>query len=255
MFFYFKCILLTSIVFLWISTINILPVKADMEVSPSLKEQVLQIIRDYPEVIIKSLEDYQRSEYEKKLQARKKLFNNIKTKPQVVIGNSPTKGSSKQNIILIEFADFQCPYCAEVQKTLKRFMNRHQEKVTLVYKNLPLVDLHPEAMNAAKAAYAASLQNKFWEYHDILFAKQKKLSEVLYIEIAQQLELDISRFNQDRRSDIVNQAINQDIDLAEQLGVQSTPFFIMNKEVLSGSFKLSEIEKIFSSIENDSKYN
>ena len=95
-------------------------------------------------------------------------------------------------------------------------------------------------MPAAEAAWAASQQGKFWEYHDALFENQNTLGESLYLELAEQMELDIDKFNADR--ELASEKISQDIELAESLGIQGTPFFILNEEVFSGAVGLSELE-------------
>ena len=90
-----------------------------------------------------------------------------------LIGNSPTKGPQDAEIVLIKFSDFQCPYCAIAAADMKTFTQAHTTDVLYVYKNFPLVSIHPEAMPAAKAAWAAGQQDQFWLYHDGLFAYQR----------------------------------------------------------------------------------
>ncbi|MEB3337245.1 MAG: thioredoxin domain-containing protein, partial [Leptolyngbyaceae bacterium] len=181
-------------------------------------------------------------------QSRQSLLQQMKTNPKQIIGQSPTLGSAAQKIVLVEFSDFQCPFCARASGILKEFMTRHGDEVTLTYKHLPLVSIHPEAMPAAKASWAAAQQGKFWEYHDALFAQQEQLGEALYLATAQALKLNLDKFNRDRKSEAANAAIQQDLAIAEKLGIEGTPFFIMNGETFSGAVPLSELEKILAKV-------
>ncbi len=223
-----------------------LPAQAATRISPQLEEQVLQIIREHPEVLIESVQAYQQQQQQKIQQARQAFLQELKTNPQAIIADSPTKGASNPKTLLIEFSDFECPYCAEAHKTLKNVMAKHQNDVQLVYKHFPLSPIHLEAMPAAKAAWAAQQQGKFWEYEDALFTNQKQLGEALYIDIAKKLNLDLNKFQQDR--DIADAAIKKDVQLAQQLGLSSTPFFILNSETIAGAVQLSEIEKILAQV-------
>lgn len=208
----------------------------------SLESEVLQIIRNHPEVILESLQVYQEEQQELQEQARQALFQQLKTDPQTVIGASPATGAVDRNIVLLEFSDFQCPYCRKAYKTLKQFKTTHPDEVTLVYKHLPLPAIHPEAMEAAKAAWAAGQQGKFWSYHDALFSHQDELGEAFYVDVAKSLNLDLPKFNQDRSAGEASDAIQHDIEMAKTLGIQGTPFFMMNGEVFAGAVPLSVLE-------------
>lgn len=222
--------------------IGSMPAQAASRISPQLEEQVLQIILNHPEVILESVQAYQQRQQEQLQQAQQKFLQQLKANPQEVIGESPTTGAAESKIVLIEFSDFQCPYCAEAHKTLKQLMATHQDEVTLVYKHFPLTPVHPEAMSAAKAAWAASQQGKFWEYQDALFTQQDKLGEALYVATAKTLNLDLEQFNRDRISKVASAAIQKDIQLAQSVGITGTPFFVMNGETFSGAVELSDIE-------------
>ncbi|WGV27018.1 DsbA family protein [Halotia branconii] len=216
-----------------------LPAQAANQINPKLEQQVLQIIREHPEVLIESVQTYQQQQQDKLKQARQAFLQNFKTNSQAVIGNSPVAGSPQAKTVLVEFSDFQCPYCAEAHKTLKQLLATHQNDLKLVYKHFPL-PIHAEAMPAAQAAWAANQQSKFWEYQDALFTNQKQLGEVLYLDIAKKLNLDLEKFKSDRL--IANAAIDQDIQLAQKLGIAGTPFFVMNSPNFSGAVQLSDIE-------------
>ncbi|MBD2354664.1 DsbA family protein [Tolypothrix sp. FACHB-123] len=223
-----------------------LPVQAATSVSSKLEQQVLQILREHPEVIIESVQTYQQQQQQQLKQVRQAFLQDLKINSQSVIGESPTTGASQSKIVLVEFSDFQCPYCAEAHKTLKQLLVKHQNKITLVYKHLPLIPIHDQALPAAKAAWAANQQGKFWEYHDALFANQNQLGEALYIDTAKSLHLDLEKFKNDAfgANNIAEKSIAKDIQLAEKLGIDGTPFFVMNSENFSGVVQLSNLEKI-----------
>lgn len=221
---------------------------SNSQINSELENQVLQIIRDNPEVIIESVQAYQQQQQQQQQASKQEILQQFKTNPQAQIGDSPLLGSTAQKIVLFEFSDFQCPFCAKVQGNLKEFMDKHQDRVTLVFKHLPLTKIHPEAIPSAKAAWAAQQQGKFWEYHDALFAQQNKLGEELYVEVANNFNLDIDKFNRDRNSEAATTSIETDIKLAQKIGVSGTPFFIMNGETFSGAVKLSDMEKVLAKV-------
>lgn len=224
---------------------SISPLQARDPVNSQLKEQVLQIIRENPEVILEAVQVYQQKRQQEAQQAQQAALQPFQANPRSAIGPSPTKGAKDANVVLVEFSDFQCPFCARAKSGLSEFMAKHQDRVTLVFKHLPLTSIHPQAMPAAKAAWAAGQQGKFWQFHDRLFDRQQELGDALYLEIAQQLNLDLPKFNRDRASTAATQAIQADIDLAEKLGVDGTPFFMMNGQAYTGAVKASELEKLF----------
>lgn len=213
-----------------------------------LEAKVLQIIRNHPEVVLESVQAYQQKKQAQQQQSQQAFVAGMKANPKSVIGASPATGASEQKIVLLEFSDFQCPYCAKAHKTLKQFMATHQNQVTLVYKYLPLTKIHPEAMPAAKAAWAANQQGKFWEFSDALFTQQEKLGEPLYVATAKALNLDLKRFDQDRNSEAASAAIKKDMDMAEQLGVTGTPFLVMNGEPVSGAAELADLEGLLAKV-------
>ncbi|QYX30573.1 DsbA family protein [Sphaerospermopsis torques-reginae] len=235
-----RILAITSLLFLTISWS--LPAQADTKIDPKLEQQVLEIIRRNPKAIIESVQAYQEEQQQKVQQARQGFLQDLRTNTKAIIGDSPTTGSTQLKTVLIEFSDFECPYCAEANKTLKDLLAKYPEKFTLVYKHFPLVQIHDQALPAAKAAWAAYQQGKFWQYHDALFTNQKQLGESLYLDIAKNLNLDLAKFKRDRN--LADKAIQQDLQMAYKLGLSGTPSFIINSQNLSGPVQLSEIESI-----------
>jgi protein-disulfide isomerase len=215
-----------------------------------LEAQVLEIIRNNPQVIVESVQAYQETQQNDVQQARQAFLQQMSTDPSAIIGNSPVRGAAAKNIVIVEFSDFQCPFCAKAHETVNQFMEKHQGEVTLTYKHLPLTQIHTQALPAAKAAWAAGQQGKFWEYHDALFNQQPELGESLYQTIAQTLNLDLEQFNSDRQGEAAQAAIEEDLILARRLGINGTPFFFMNEEPFSGAVELSEMETILARIKS-----
>ncbi|GAC1458856.1 MAG: thioredoxin domain-containing protein [Chamaesiphon sp.] len=223
----------------------VLPVQAK---TTSLEEEVLQVIRTHPEVVLESVQKYQQQQQEKQQIAQLAALQEVKSNPDPVIGEAPTTGAPSSQVVLIEFSDFQCSYCAQAHKTVKQFLASHDE-VKLAYKHFPLINVHPEAMPSALSAWAAGQQGKFWQYHDALFNNQNKLGETFYVNTAKKLNLDLEKWNSDRLSNTARDAIVQDIKLGIKLGVSSTPFFILNGQIIVGAVPLSELQNLLAKVD------
>jgi|GEM_PF-1183613 len=212
-----------------------------VKVSPQLEKQILEVIRRHPDVMLEVLQKYAIEQQAKEQKAQANALNLARKDTKSYIGNSPTTGASNRQIVMVVFSDFQCPFCATADKSVKQFMTKHQDKVTLVYKYFPLTQIHPEALPAARAAWAANKQGKFWEYHDALYTNQAKLGEAFYLQTATSLKLDLNKFNADRK--IADNAIVEDFRLGRKLGIDGTPTFIINGEVVTGAASLADLEK------------
>ncbi|MFN3927602.1 MAG: DsbA family protein [Pseudanabaenaceae cyanobacterium] len=207
-----------------------------------LEAKVLDIIRRHPQVILESVEAFNRNRQEQARIKRDEKLRQMGTNPASIIGNSPVTGAKDRKIVMVEFSDFQCPFCARAHGTVQEFMSKYGNEVTLTYKHLPLTRIHPQALPAALAAWSAQQQGKFWEYHDRLFTRQNELGEQLYLELAKELALNTEKFNQDRQSQQAQSAVNQDIALATELGINGTPAFYINGIEISGAVPLEVME-------------
>jgi len=147
--------------------------------------------------------------------------------------NSAIKGNKNAPVTIVEFSDFQCPYCARLQPTLNDVLKAYPKEVRLVYKDFPL-SFHKQAKNAAKAARAAGEQDKYWEMHDLIFEKFNVLTEEMFKEFATKLSLDVNKFTADFNSNKYDQFIEQDINLGRQAGVSGTPTLYMNGKRMQG---------------------
>ena len=143
------------------------------------------------------------------------------------LGDSPSRGASMARVTIVEFSDFECPYCGLAHPQLARVLREFEGRVRMVFKHYPLSG-HPHALPAAKAAEAARLQGKFWEMHDLLFEHQRELDDAALERYAQQLGLDLERFRADLASEAVKARIEADRAEGKRLGVDSTPSIFIN---------------------------
>ena len=147
---------------------------------------------------------------------------------------SPIKGDAKAKLAIIEFSDFQCPFCSRVTPTLKQIETEYGEKVRIVFKHLPL-SIHPKAPAAHAAAEAAHRQGKFWEMHDKIFANQREMGPEKYVEYAGEMGLDVERFKVDVIDASITGKVDADKNEAAALGITGTPGFFINGRFLSGA--------------------
>ncbi|MDX2100537.1 MAG: thioredoxin domain-containing protein [Leptolyngbyaceae cyanobacterium bins.59] len=195
-------------------------------VSPDLERNILEVIQKHPDASIQSVSAYQRQQQEQQAQAREKVLAQVKQQLPQVIGMSPVLGDRNASVTVIEFADFECTYCRKVHPDLKSLHQRYPQ-VAFVFKHLPITNLHPEAIPAATATWAAQQQGKFWEFHDALFETKQPLGEATYRTIAQRLKLNLEQFEGDRQSPQAQEAIRQDMFWSETLRIEGTPFFLI----------------------------
>lgn len=170
-----------------------------------------------------------------------KLFKEAKVetfikppKMELSKGNEPKKGKDGSPIVIVEFTDFQCPYCSRAQATLEKIFTDYPDKVQLIFKDLPL-DFHKQAKDAHIASQCAQEQGKFWEYHDILFKNQSQLFPDKLKEYAKQLELDMDKFNQCFDTRKYEKYVNESLDQAQSLGITGTPTFFVNGRIVRGA--------------------
>ncbi len=157
--------------------------------------------------------------------------------------DTPSIGPESAPVTIIEFSDYECPFCSRVQGTVSELRAQYGDKVRWAYKNLPL-NFHANAKPAAYAALAAQNQGKFWEYHKALWSQQANLSDATYVAIAQELGLDMDRFNKDRASDAIKARVEADLKQAEEVGARGTPHFIINGEAVSGALPTAEFRRV-----------
>jgi protein-disulfide isomerase len=158
-------------------------------------------------------------------------------------GSGPVMGPKNAKVTIVEFSDFQCPYCGRVEPTLKQIFDTYKGDVRLVWRNEPL-SFHPNALPAAKAAMAAHKQGKFWAMHELMFAHQPELSEAKYEEWAKQIGLDVGRWKKDKESPEIKAQIDKDTAYAQEVGANGTPAFFINGKFISGAMPFETFKAI-----------
>ena len=154
-------------------------------------------------------------------------------------------GPEDAPITIVEFSDYQCPYCERWHtQVYNQLLAAYPGKIRFVYRNLPLTQIHPQAMPAAEAAMCAGEQNAYWQFHDRLFSNQDLLGEDFYVQIATDLGLNVAAFNNCRETHKYQDEIQADMDFAVGLGVQSTPTFFINGLAMVGAQPLTTFTQL-----------
>ena len=186
------------------------------------------------------------SKKEQEIAAQKELDDAFKNplKPEIS-SKDHVRGSKKAKYTLVEYSDFQCPYCGRGFQTVEELRKKYGAQLRFIYKNDPL-PMHPEAMPAAKYFEAVAIQSpeKAWEFHDKMFQNQQKLGEQFYKDTAKELGLDVEKLEKDAKSDAVKNRIESTMKEAQGFGIQGTPGFILNGIPVHGAYPVDYFEKI-----------
>ncbi len=172
--------------------------------------------------------------------------SNPNERKDVAVGSAPVKGPADAPVTIVEFSDFQCPFCSRVEPTIKQIESAYGDKIRFAWKNQPL-PFHPNAMPAAKAAMAAYRQGKFWQMHDLLFANQRDLNDANYEKWAQQIGLDMAKFKKDMASPAVADEIAADSKEGQRLGANGTPSFFINGRSVVGAQPFESFKSVIDS--------
>jgi protein-disulfide isomerase len=149
--------------------------------------------------------------------------------------DDPVLGSAKAAVTVIEFSDFQCPFCQRVMPTMKQLRETYGDRVRIVWKDFPLTSIHPQAFKAAEAGQCAREQGKFWEYHDRLFQNQQALQPEFLKKYAADTGLDAAKFNTCLDTAKYAERVQAQMGVGNQLGVSSTPSVFVNGRMVSGA--------------------
>ncbi len=162
---------------------------------------------------------------------------------KIATAGSPSQGPANAPVEIVEFSDFQCPYCFRAHPTVKQVLSTYGSKVRFVYRNYPLPS-HPNARPAAEAAQCANEQGQFWAYHDRLFADQSKLDDADLKASAAALGMDAAKFNACFDSHKYKDRVEADLQAGNEAGVNGTPAFFINGRMLSGAQPYEEFKKV-----------
>ena len=198
--------------------------------------------------LIMALQQREDSQQTEQVIANLRTGQNVKIAleaPRVAVASTghPTLGANDAPITMVEFGDFQCPFCRASENSVKEVRAKYGDKVRLVYMDFPL-GIHQHAMDAANAARCAGEQDKFWQYHDAMFADQSKLAPADLKASAAKLGLDAKKFGACLDKAKYQPQINQDMAEATKLGVTGTPTFFINGREITGAQPANKFEEV-----------
>jgi protein-disulfide isomerase len=206
------------------------------------------------EFIVASQQEYQKNKAQEEAKReeaeRDKAFKNpLKAE---IGANARVRGNEKAPITIVEYSDFQCPYCGQGYKNLEQLRKAHGDQLRVVFKNFPL-SFHPLAMPAAQWFEAIALQSpdKAWTFHDTLFEHQDKLGEDYFKALAKDMKLDVEKAAKDAKSDAVKNKIEADIVEAKKFGIEGTPAYLINGVPLRGAYPIDAFEQIIAKLQGE----
>lgn len=181
---------------------------------------------------------------------RKKSKVEVLLKPPPVfralidLAGTPARGPDSAKVTVVEFSDFHCPYCKRVQPTLTQLLAKYPKDVRLVYKHMPLDQLHPQARRAAEASWCAQQQGKFWEYHDVLYAGGPDGSDQALTTVATRIGLNLPAYQQCMSAGQASAEVQKQVEEGAKYGVQGTPGFFVNGRFINGAVPLETFVRI-----------
>ncbi|WP_437360869.1 DsbA family protein [Inquilinus limosus] len=210
-------------------------VQAQQTIDPAQKDAIEQIVRDYirahPEIVVEALDAYQAKKEEQERAGQAKMLTSradeIFRSP-----SSPVIGNPQGDVTLVEFFDYQCGYCKRSQPDLERLV-KEDSGLRVVLKEFPI--LGPASVTAARASLAAQKQGKYLDFHTKLMAFKGQLTDQAIFDTAKQVGLDLDKLKQDMNDPSVAAELRANMDLAEALGVQGTPAFVINDQIIPGA--------------------
>ncbi len=187
-------------------------------------------------------------------QRRRQALDAIRDRADVVVYLAPTRfrvssqgpaiGPEDAAVTIVEFSDFQCPYCRRANDTLKQLRERYPSQLRVVYKQFPLDNIHPRARAAAEASLCAADQDRFWDYHDLLFESASALADEDLQRFAERAELDLAAFQDCFEGGVHAQTVEADVAEGIEAGVSGTPAFFVNGIKLSGAKSVESFSEV-----------
>lgn len=156
----------------------------------------------------------------------------------------PSKGPADARVTIIEFSDFECPFCSRALPVIQTVLDRYPDDVRLVYRHLPLERIHKRARKAAEASLCADEQGKFWAYHDLLFANSRAMSDEDLKQYAQDTDLDVAAWSQCLEEGKMSARVDADLAAGQAVGISGTPAFVVNGVLLSGARPVEEFVEV-----------
>lgn len=215
--------------------------------TPDQKKQIDAIIQDYlenhPDMLLKAIE---KADEKLKSDAKDRSAKALADHRQQVFDDpaSPTAGNPNGNVTLVEFFDYRCPYCKQVQPSLEKLLGADHQ-LRFVYKEFPV--LGPDSEIAAHVALAARKQGKYDAFHRAMMAATGHIDEDVIYKVAASVGLDLDRLKQDVKAPDIDKQINDNIELGQTLDVDGTPAFIVGNTIVPGAVSLSDLQQLIAS--------
>jgi protein-disulfide isomerase len=186
-----------------------------------------------------ALDDYYRT-----LRAKYGVVDNFGPLREQVAATGQSRGPADAPIIIVEFGDYECPFCHHFEPTLESVIKQYSHQVRFVFRNFPLTQIHPHAMHAAEAAVCAQQQGKFWPMHDAIYADSAPLSDSSLRALAKQVGLDSQKFEKCVRSEAPLEVIHADEQDGESLGVEATPTLFIDGRYINGDVPRNQLVSV-----------
>ncbi|HUA26531.1 MAG TPA: thioredoxin domain-containing protein [Steroidobacteraceae bacterium] len=186
-----------------------------------------------------ALDDYYRT-----LKAKYGVVDDFGPLRQQVAAVGPSRGPADAPVTVVEFGDYQCPFCHRLEPALESVIKQYSHQVRFVFRNFPLTEIHPEAMHAAEAAMCADQQGKFWPMHDAIYADSTPLSDASLRALAKQAGLDSQKFEKCVRSEVPVKTIDADEQAGENLGVEGTPTLFIDGRYITGDVPREQLVSV-----------
>jgi protein-disulfide isomerase len=212
--------------------------------TPVEEDAIERIVRDYllknPEIVLEALETL---EARRKLAQEQRSREQLRTRQEEILNDpsSPVGWNPEGDVTIVEFFDYQCPYCRAVAPRLAE-LKRDDGSIRYVYKEWPI--LGPVSQVAARAALAAEKQGRYEAFHEALMAFPKKLSEAEIFKTAETLGLDMDRLRDDMKSQAIDDALARTSKLARALGISGTPAFVIGDQLVRGAVDLARLKEV-----------
>jgi protein-disulfide isomerase len=220
-------------------------VQANRARLPADPSALMPQIRQY---LTEQRADERRAAFLEELRGRTKVEVMLKPPPAfratIDLAGTPSRGPEQARVTVVEFSDFHCPFCRRVQPTLNQLLAKYPNDLRLVYKHMPLDQLHPQARRAAEASWCAQQQGKFWEYHDQLYAGGPDGSDATLSGIAARVGLDAAKYQQCMSGGAAAAEVQKHVEEGSRYGVNGTPGFFINGRFVNGAVPLETFVQI-----------
>jgi protein-disulfide isomerase len=230
-----------------------LPAAAGADFTPAQRQTIEEIVKDYlakhPEVMLDAL---QAADNKMKGEASDKVSAQLAAHHREIFDDpaTPVGGNSDGDVSLVEFFDYRCPYCKQVEPALESLL-RQDPRLRMIYKEFPV--LGPSSVTAAKAALAAQKQGKYAAFHRAMMALKGQIDDAAVFSVAQSVGLDIARLKRDMKAPAIERMLKVNFALADDLDIQGTPGFIIGDQIVPGAIGLDDLKQLIADTRKNEK--